>query len=231
MRTLTAVAAVVALLLGAPVALAHQGNPNYRSLVTSVTPATKGVDVSVLNFDDRLLMHNTSGQDVTIYDYADPPKPYAQLLKDGTVQVDTNSEAYYLNEDRLGETSVPTNLGAEPKWKQLSKSSRFEWHDHRAHWMGKSDPPNLKDKDVKTKIDDWTVPIEVAGSKGTIAGTLTWVPLDEGGLPLAAIFAFAALLIVLSLAVFVIRRRRNADDPGDDDDAPPPPKKEVVEAW
>ena len=231
MRTLTAVAAVVALLLGAPVALAHQGNPNYRSLVTSVTPATKGVDVSVLNFDDRLLMHNTSGQDVTIYDYADPPKPYAQLLKDGTVQVNTNSEAYYLNEDRLGETSVPAGLPTEPRWKTLSKSSRFEWHDHRAHWMGKSDPPNLTDKDVKTKIDDWTVPIEVAGSKGTIAGTLTWVPLDEGGLPLAAIFAFAALLIVLSLAVFVIRRRRNADDPGDDDDAPPPPKKEVVEAW
>jgi hypothetical protein len=230
-RTLTVGAAVVALLLAAPVALAHQGNPNYRSVVTSVTPSTKGVDVSVLNFDDRLLMHNTSGKDVTIYDYQDPPKPYAQLLADGTVQVNTNSEAYYLNEDRLGESSVPAGLGDEPKWKQLSKSSRFEWHDHRAHWMGKSDPPNLSDKGVKTKIDDWTVPISVASDKGTIAGTLTWVPLDEGGLPLGAIFAFAALLIVLSLAVFIIRRRRN-DDAGDgSDDTPPPPKKEVVEAW
>ena len=229
MRTIACTVAVAALLLGAPAALAHQGNPNYRSQVTRVTPAVKGVDVSVLNFDDRLLLHNTSGKDVTILDYKQ--RPYAQVLADGTVQVNSSSEAYYLNEDRLGETSVPTNLGAEPKWKQLSKSSRFEWHDHRAHWMGKSDPPNLKDKDVKTKIDDWTVPIEVAGSKGTIAGTLTWVPLDEGGLPLAAIFAFAALLIVLSLAVFVIRRRRNADDPGDGDDDAPPPKKEVVEAW
>ena len=94
--------------------------------------------------------------------------------------------------------------------------------------MGKSDPPNLKDKDVKTKIDDWNVPIEVAGDQGAIAGTLTWVPLDEGGLPLAAIFAFAALLIVLSLAVFVIRRRRRRS--GDDDDAPRA-QKEVVEAW
>ena len=229
MRTLTVAIAVLALLLGAPVALAHQGNPHYRSVVTSVTPGVKGVDVSVLNFDDRLLMHNTSGRDVTIYDYATPPKPYAQLLEDGTVQVNTNSEAYYLNEDRLGETSVPANLGSEPEWKQLSKSSRFEWHDHRAHWMGKADPPGLKDKSVKTKIDDWQVPIDVAGEQGAIAGTLTWIPLDEGGLPLAAIFAFAALLIALSVAVFVIRRRRS-DDQGSDDDAPPP-QKEVVEAW
>jgi hypothetical protein len=231
LRTVTVATALVALLLGAPVALAHQGNPNYRSVVTSVTPAVKGVDVSVLNFDDRLLMHNTSGKDVTIYDYQDPPKPYARLLADGTVQVNTNSEAYYLNEDRLGETSVPAGLGSEPKWKQLSRSSRFEWHDHRAHWMGKSDPPNLKDKSVKTKIDNWTVPIQVAGDKGAIAGTLTWVPLDEGGLPVGAIFAFAALLIALSIAVFIIRRRRAEGDGGDGDGGAPQHKKEVVEAW
>ena len=96
--------------------------------------------------------------------------------------------------------------------------------------MGKGDPPNLKDKDVKTKIDDWTVPIEVAGNKGAIAGTLTWVPLDEGGLPLAAIFAFAALLIVLSIAVFIIRRRRG-DGRRRRRRRAAPAQKEVVEAW
>jgi hypothetical protein len=181
----------------------------------------------VLNFDDRLLLHNTSGKDVTILDYQNPPKPYAQLLADGTVQVNTNSEAYYLNEDRLGETSVPKTLGSEPKWKVLSRSSRFEWHDHRAHWMGKGDPPGLKDESVATKIDDWNVPIVVAGRPGTIAGTLTWVPLDGGGLPLPAIFAFAALLIALSSALFGIRRRRAAGD----DDGETPREKEVVEAF
>jgi hypothetical protein len=222
-RTLSAVIGAAALALFPAVALAHQGNPHYRSVVKSVTPSVNGVSVSVLNFDDRLLLHNTSGKDVLILDYKN--QPYAQVLANGTVNVNTNSEAYYLNEDRTGETSVPPNLGSTPNWKEISRSSRFEWHDHRMHWMGKTDPPNLKDKSVQTKIDDWTVPLEIGGQKGTIAGTLTWVPLEGSSLPLGAIFAFAALLIVLSLAVFFIRRRRGGDA------APAGDQKEPVEAW
>ena len=226
-RVLAALVAAVTLLLGAPVALAHEGNPNYRSVVSEVTPGTPGVDVSVLNFDDRLLLHNTSGKDVVILDYQ--KKPYARLLADGTVEVNTNSEAYYLNEDRLGETAVPKDLPAEPEWKQVSRSSRFEWHDHRAHWMGKGDPPNLKDKDVRTKIFDWTVPIEVDGQSGSIAGTLTWVPTENAPIPLGAIIGFAALVIVLALAVFIVRRRRAAA--AADADAESERREEVVEAW
>jgi len=219
-----AIALAIALLaLTAPVALAHQGNPHYRSVVQKITPATNGLTVVMTNFDDSLLMTNKSGKDITVLDYKE--QPYAQLLADGTVKVNTASEAYYLNEDRLGETPVPTNLPKTPQWKQLSKSGRFQWHDHRSHWMGKADPPNLKNKNEKTFIDNWTVPIEVDGTKGTVAGSLTWVPLDEGGLPLAAIFAFAALIIVLCLIVFFVRRRRDAEP------TPNAPKKETAEAW
>ena len=74
-----------------------------------------GVSVSVLNYDDRLALHNTSGKDILILDYQE--KPYARVLADGTVQVNTNSEAYYLNEDRLGTTVVPKGLGSSPAWK------------------------------------------------------------------------------------------------------------------
>jgi hypothetical protein len=208
LRTLVCTVAAAALLLGAPVALAHQGNPNYRSEVRLLTPATKGVDVSVLNFDDRLLLHNTSGQDVTVMDYKG--KPYARALADGTVEVNTSSEAYYLNEDRQGETAVPNDLPAEPVWKPVSKSGRFEWHDHRAHWMGEGDPPQLEDKDVRTKLYDWEVPVQIGDRKGTIAGTLTWVPREQGSVPIAAIAGFGALVIVLSVAVVLVRRRRTA---------------------
>ena len=210
-RRPAALLALLTLLVAAPVALAHEGNPNYRSVVKSVTPNTTGLNVEILNFDDRVLLHNTSDEDVEIFGYEND-EPYAQVKADGTVLVNTNSKAYYLNEDRQGDAAVPQDLPSEPAWKELSKSGRFEWHDHRMHWMGEGDPPQLTDKSKETVIyDNWQIPIAVGGTKGEVSGTLTWVPLDSGGLPLGAIFGFAALIIVLSIAVFIVRRRRGGE--------------------
>ena len=162
MRTLACAVAAAALTLGAPVAaLAHQGNPNYRSVITRVTPPAAGVRLSVLNYDDRLLLQNAGRADVMVLDYQQKPNIHATA--DGTVAVNTNSEAYYLNEDRLGQAPVPKGLGPQPAWKVVSRNGRYDWHDHRIHWMGTGDPPQLKDKGVRTKLDDWTVPLRVNG--------------------------------------------------------------------
>jgi len=222
LRTLACLAGVVALLIGAPAALAHQGNPHYRSVVEQVTPAVPGLSLSVLNYDDRLSLHNTSGRDITVLDYQG--KPYVRSLRHGTVEVNTNSEAYYLNVDRYGQVAVPKGLGSQPKWKVVNRDGRYDWHDHRIHWMSQSDPPGLKDKNKRQKIDDWTVPIMVNGHHGAITGTLTWVPLPNAPLPVGAIFAFAALIIVLSLIVFAVRRRRAGSAAASAPD-------EVAEAW
>ena len=66
MRIVTWVAAAAALLIGAPVAFAHEGSPNFLSQINEVTPAAAGVDVQVLNRDDRLLLTNNG--DATVLD-------------------------------------------------------------------------------------------------------------------------------------------------------------------
>jgi hypothetical protein len=191
MRIVTWVAAAAALLVGAPVALAHEGSPNSLSQVNEVTPAAPGVDVEVLNRDDRLLLRNSG---------------------DGTVSVNKDSKAYYINEERDGEVAVPDGVDGKgaPQWEEVSKTGRFEWHDHRMHWMSDSDPEAVQDKDVRTKIYDWKVPIEVDGRTGAIAGTLFWTPVPSSGPPLPLIVAFAVLVIPLAIAVVVVRRRRRA---------------------
>jgi hypothetical protein len=219
LRTLICIAGVAALLIGAPAALAHQGNPHYRSAIRQITPAVPGLQLSVLNYDDRLSLHNTSGKAITILDYQG--KPYVRSLPNGVVQVNTNSQAYYLNVDRYGQVTVPKGLGAQPNWKVVNRDGRYDWHDHRIHWMSQSDPPGLKDKSKREKIDDWVVPMKVNGRPASIKGTLTWVPLPNAPLPVGAILAFAALVIVLLIAVFVVRRRREGA----------PASEPVAEAW
>jgi hypothetical protein len=105
----------------------------------------------------------------------------------------------------------------------LDKTGRFEWHDHRMHWMGGDNrPPAVKDPSVRTKVFDWKVPVEVAGRPGAIAGTLFWTPLPGGGMPLGAIIALAALVLAAAVFAIVVRRRRaaSAGEP-----------REPAEAW
>jgi hypothetical protein len=220
MRMLAGAGIAAALLLGAAPALAHQGNPHYRTTVQQITPPIQGVTATVLNFDDRIQIQNTSGRTVVIDGY--DGRPYARLLADRTVQVNTNNPAYYLNDDRYADAKVPKGLGSAPHWKLVDRTGRFEWHDHRSHYMSPTVPPKVKDKDKRTFIFDWKVPIQVGPTKGAITGTLYWVPLPHEALPMGLIWGSAVALILLSLGVFWIRRRRTAS---------PAPGAAPSEAW
>jgi LPXTG-motif cell wall-anchored protein len=176
-----------------------------------VEPAAEGLDVQVLNFDDRLELRNRSDRTVTVLGYRE--EPYARLLPDGTVQVNRRSPSTYLNEDRFAEVELPASADAKaaPEWETLDRSGRFDWHDHRMHWMGKDLPPQVKDEGKRTKVFDWVVPIAVAGRAGEVRGDLFWVPDAGGDAPSVAPFVLGgAALAGLGLVLFVRRRRRSA---------------------
>ena len=225
-RAVAAGAALIAL-AAASTAVAHQGNPNYRSLIGGVTPAVPGVKLQVLNFDDRLALQNTSGKTIVIQGYN--REPYARVLADGTVEVNQRSPAYFLNTDRTADVKVPAsaNADAPPQWKLVDRSGRFEWHDHRIHWMGQGLPPQVKDESRRTKVFAWQVPVQVGPAKGDIAGTLYWVPTPGGGAPVGAIAALLALVVLGAGTVLLVRRRRREGDV-DKERAPP---DVGVEAW
>lgn len=214
MRRLLAVAlAAAAVLPGAP-AHAHEGDPNFRSDVTAVTPSLDGLTVEVLNRDDRLLLTNRTGRDVLILGYSG--EPYARVLADGTVEVNRDSPATYLNDERDGDVPVPDGVDGKgrPQWERLSGSGRFEFHDHRMHWMGEGVPPAVADETQTQKVFDWSVPIRVGDEDGEIAGELWWTPQEDGGPPVAAIVALAVVVVAGIVAVVVVRRRRRGGGTG-----------------
>jgi hypothetical protein len=202
---------VLALLVFAAPALAHEGNPDFESLITGVQGVGDDLSAQVVNGDDSLLLINRGSQPVVVIGYED--EPYARLRPDGVVEVNENSTATYLNEDRYQGSKVPAGVDprAEPKWKVVARNGRFTFHDHRIHWMNENDPPKLADESKRQKVFDWKVPVQEGDAKGQIAGTLFWRGKDDGA-PLGAYIAGALLLVLSAVFVVVVRRRRRATD-------------------
>ncbi len=208
-RAVAGLALIVSGLL-APGALAHGGNSDFRSEFRAVAPAVPGLEVQVLNYDDRLLLINRTGKSVIVQGYEG--EPYARLHGNGTVEVNRRSPSHYLNEERYGGTPVPQSASPDtpPQWSEVSRTGRFETHDHRIHWMSKgATPPQVSDKDKRTKVFDWRVPIRVGTERAALTGTLFWEPSSGGGIPAAAIVALVAL-VALTIVLFVVSRRVRA---------------------
>lgn len=215
----TALLAVALLGLTAAPALAHEGNPNFESLVTSID-GVPGVKAEILNGDDRLLVINSGPETIVVEGY--DGEPYARLKPDGTVEVNQRSEATYLNEERFADVPVPASADndASPVWRVVGRSGRFEFHDHRMHWMAEGDPPQVRDdRGERQKVFDWNVPVRAEGGpEGQIAGTLWWVG-DGGGAPVQMFVGLGLFALIGVGLVAVVRRRRGTE------------RAEPAEAW
>jgi hypothetical protein len=220
--------AVLALAAFPPIASAHGGNPDYRSVIDSVHPKVPGVKFQVLDYDSYFQLTDHGNHTVVIYGYEH--EPYARILPNGTVQVNHRSPAAYLNEERFGGVTVPKSANPKdpPQWKTIDKTGTFTWHDHRMHYMARNTPQQVTDTHKKTKIFNYKVPLSVDSKRGAIDGTLFWVgPADTSKLPFLII---GAVIVIGSIALVLFVRRRRRNEP-----QKPDPKadsaKETREAW
>lgn len=218
-------AALCALAAGltAPFAYAHSGSSDYESVVRGVTPQIPGFAVEVLNGDDRLEVRYSGPGTVTIDGY--DKEPYLRLQRGGTVEVNLRSPAYHLNRDRFYGAKVPD--GADPRrapqWKAVARTGRYEFHDHRMHYMGRNVPQQVTDEGRRTKVFSWNVPLRTATAEGAIRGELFWRGAQSGA-PVGAFAGLGAIALLGAAAVLVVRRRRR----GDRSAAAAPPR---AEAW
>jgi hypothetical protein len=202
-------AALFALPVAAPAATAHEGNPNYRSEVRSIAPAVPGLEARVLNFDDRIEFVYAGDRDLVVEGYRG--EPYLRFRPGGRVEVNRRSPAGYLNEDRFAQADVPGRADhrAPPEWRTIARNGRYDWHDHRIHWMSEGSlPPRVKDESKPVTVFAWRIPVEAGGRSAAVRGTLRWLGRDDGGFPVAAGLSLAVALVAGTLLVVVVRRRR-----------------------
>lgn len=235
--TLAVLFTLVAVLLPSA-ALAHEGNPNYRSEITSIEPAAlaDGLQATVQNFDDNVELVNRTGKEVVIKGY--DGESYVRIGADGLVEVNLNSPTYYLNEDRFAAVELPERADskAEPDWQEVEGSGVYSWHDHRSHYMALGTPSQVKDESKETKVFDYSIPITVGGKPAALDGTLTWVG-KQSGFPVMPFIGLAAVIVIGAVGLSIVRNRRREDEDGEDgsSDGDEPhdgdQPKERAEAW
>jgi hypothetical protein len=174
-----------------------------------VTPAIAGVTLAVLDGDDRVELRNESGGEVTIEGY--DGEPYLRFSNDGVYR-NLNSPATYLNDDRYGSVELPARADpdAAPAWELVTSKSRYDWHDHRIHWMSEIGPPQVRaDPDEPHHVFDWSVPGTAGGEPFTIAGSLDYAPAGSGR-PSWIYLALPLVALVIAAGAWVVIRRRKA---------------------
>ena len=149
-------------LSGSPVGADPAGPTDYRTEIVGVEPPVDGVTIDVIGGDSFLQMAVAPGLEVMVVGYRG--EPYLWFGPDGIVQQNERSPSRWLNDDRYGETAIPSTAGAEldPDWRVVTDAGSYAWHDHRAHWMNPQKPPGAEPGDT---ILEAVVPMLVDGQE------------------------------------------------------------------
>jgi hypothetical protein len=204
---LVATAAVVWIGVAAAPASAHSvsgvSGTNFKTTLQSVTPPLPGLTVKVVEAGSRLEVENRTGQELTVLGYKG--EPYLRIGPDGVYE-NRLSPATYLNKSRKGGT--PTEAAEKAKvgdtdWAKVSSEPLARWHDHRIHWMGNINPPEVRNSPDSRHVikmnatePQWAIPMRLASQDVVAKGDLVWEP-GPSPLPWFA-------LILVSLAVVVV---------------------------
>jgi hypothetical protein len=200
--------AALAALVVCSAAAAHGGGGalGFRSTVTGETPAVAGLQITVLDYDDRLELNNDTGKPLIILGYQG--EPYL-AFRDGKVYRNTKSPASYLNDDRFGQVDLPAQADAKapPAWEEIGQRETYDWHDHRIHWMSRTLPPRIEAAKAQPQhVFDWTVPAMLDGRPLRITGSLDYSPPPSGKPTL--LIGVLVVMVVAGVAAVVLRLHR-----------------------
>src|SRR5436190_3648977 len=171
---------------------------NYRTTLLRVAPPVAGVRLAVVDLGDNLQLSNETRHDVVVLGYDD--EPYLRVGPRGVFE-NTRSPATYLNRSRIPTSAPPksADASAAPVWHKISSGTAATWHDHRAHFMGGDDPPEVRRApSTRHLVDRWTVELRTGRRLVRATGELVYVPPPSPWPYVGVALAIAVALVALS---------------------------------
>jgi len=187
-------------------AAAHGGATTAVDYRSTVTGEPQGVSARVVGGDDRLALTRDGAREVIVLGY--DGEPYLRLDAEG-VWENRRSPAVGLNAERQeGTQNAEADPAAPPEWEKVASGDTVLFHDHRAHWMGSQPPAAVReDPGVERRLADWSVPVVVDGTTGSVTGFYTYEPPPSRALWLGLLAALAAAAGVAAWLLTGGRRR------------------------
>lgn len=179
-RTTALLTALLCLALGvsAAPALAHEGDPQVRSVLTSVQPGLPAeVVVQVqTSVAPQLVADNPTDVDLDVLD--EQGQPFLRLSRSG-VFANLESLDFYTTNNFAGSSAaapravLERSAPAAPRWIRLSRGSSWGWFDHRLDAQG----PRVRDRSRPAELGTWQVPLEYGGKPVSVQGVTRFEPL------------------------------------------------------
>jgi len=195
--------AVATVLLAAAPAGAHGvagiQPSNFTTLITRVDPPVRGLAVRVDDLGNKLEVDNHTGVDVTVLGYQG--EPYLRVGPRGVYE-NLRSPAVYLNRTRTGNVAVPksANPALAPEWRRVEGGTRARWHDHRAHWLAPSYPPEVQaNPGSRHVVQRFTIALVRDGAPIAVHGVVEWIPGPSPWPWLAATVILGLLVVGVAL--------------------------------
>lgn len=160
-----AIAAVVVLANPALAAAHGPVAPVATSYLAKIANAPGGLDAKVVDGYVRLWLRVPARDTLVVLDYRGAP--YLRFNRAG-VQVNQNSEMYYLNQTPSA-WAVPTGLTrtTRPRWQPASAGHDYEWHDGRLQALA-----SVAVAPGTSYVGRWSIPMDLDGRQTAISGGL-----------------------------------------------------------
>lgn len=185
------------------------GFSTYVTKVTGIEPTITGVTITAPTNGEDINVSNTGPTPLIVEGYQHDQ--YLKITAHGVWQNKLSPAVYLNKEQTIGNLPDDANASKPPQWVKISDGHHAQWHDHRIHWMGVTNPPVVqRDPKHSHLVNTWKIPVVSGATQADIVGTLTYTPGSHLGSYLTYGAIGLAVVVIIGLQIVILRRRRRS---------------------